>query len=181
MKSTSNVGPDRREEGTSLILAMVFVFVISIVLVAVGGLAANALLNTTNLRDQRTTAEDAQSAVTIAMQYLRYNASSAAPAPSCLPPGANILSSGTSGASAQLQVSCTVAVSPTSAQTRVVDFYACPSPGCAPAPGPHVLLHAQVAYNDLNAQGVDDCFSSITTSCGMGMDVTIWDVTVADN
>ena len=41
--------PARRDDqGTSLILALVFIFAIGMILVAVGGLAANALLNTSN-------------------------------------------------------------------------------------------------------------------------------------
>ena len=72
--------PDRGERGATLIMAVVFVFVVAISLVAVGGLAANALLHTSNVRAQRTSNEDAATAVTTAMQYLRYN-----PAPPATP------------------------------------------------------------------------------------------------
>ena len=63
----------RDEKGATLILALVFIFAIAMILVAVGGLAANALLNTSNARSQRTTIQDADNAVTIAMDYVRYN------------------------------------------------------------------------------------------------------------
>ena len=65
--------PGRDERGTTLVLAIVFVFITATILVAVGGLAANALLNSSTARVQRTTTEDAATAVTVAMQYLRYN------------------------------------------------------------------------------------------------------------
>ena len=55
--------PGRDERGTTLVLAIVFVFITATILVAVGGLAANALLNSSNVRVQRTTTEDAATAV----------------------------------------------------------------------------------------------------------------------
>ncbi len=184
---TRRPSPRHDDRGTSLILAIVFVFVIGMVLVAVGGLAANALLNTNNARAERTSTGDGENAVTIAMQYLRYNPISTAPAPSCLPPSSTVPSSDPRvGAVNPLRVDCTVAVNPTSSRTRVVDFYACPS-GTTPlsACQSAAVLHAEVAYNDLNADGVDDCFNVgsvvVTTSCGGAMNIDLWDVTGADN
>ncbi len=179
--------PERDDRGTSLILALVFVFVIGMVLVAVGGLAANALLNTTNARAERTSTGDADAAVTIAMQYLRYNpAPDPVVAPSCLPPSSTIPSSDPAvNIDNPVQVVCTLAVDPTSPQTRVVDFYACPTGVSQSAcDSSATLLHAQVAYNDLNADGIDDCYTAlpaaVTTSCGTGMNVVLWDVIGAD-
>jgi hypothetical protein len=176
--------PDER--GTSLILALVFVFAVGMVLVAVGGLAANALLNSNNARAQRTSAQDAETAVTIAMQYVRYIP--ALPSPSaCLPPNSTIPSSDPrSGAGNPLEVYCTTTVTPTSIRTRVVEFFACSSgtsaDSCVTA---SPLLHAEVSYNDLNSQGVDDCYDAqpepVTTSCGTSMTVNLWDVIGADS
>ncbi len=76
-------------------------------------------------------------------------------------------------------------VFPTQARTRVVNFYACPlntSPTNCQTTG--LMLHAEVAYDDLNLQGVDDCYPAspapVTTSCGLGMSVDLWDVIGAD-
>ena len=85
--------PARDDRGTSLILALVFVFVIGMVLVAVGGLAANALLNTSNARAngpvQGTRTPPSRSPCSISgttpPPTLR--------APSCLPPNSTIPSS----------------------------------------------------------------------------------------
>jgi hypothetical protein len=185
-QKSGNRDADRDERGTTLILALVFVFVVAIVLVAVGGLAANALLNTSNSRVQRTSAEDAESAVTVAMQYLRYNSAPHSP-PSCLPPGENIPSADPRVATSDpVQVYC-IRHPGTGTQTRIVDFYAilCPT-GTSTAAGScttstgSVLLHAQVTYDDLNDVGDDDCGSGVTTTCGVGMDVVTWDVLAAD-
>ena len=116
----------RDERGTSLILALVFIFAVGMVLVAVGGLAANALLNTNNADAERTSAQDAENAVTIAIQYVRYLP--ALPSPSlCLPPGSTIPSSGQGNGANNLEVYCTTTVQRTNSRTRVVEFYACPS------------------------------------------------------
>ncbi len=156
---------ERDDRGASLILALVFVFVIGMVLVAVGGLAANALLNTSNARAQRTSTGDAEAAVTIAMQYLRYNpAPDPAVSPSCLPPNSTIPSSDPRVSSDNpFKVVCTLALAPTSPQTRVVDFYACLSGGVTSqlACQTSAVLHAQVTYNDLNADGIDDCYTAV--------------------
>jgi hypothetical protein len=190
--------PDRGERGATLIMAVVFVFVVAISLVAVGGLAANALLHTSNVRAQRTSNEDAATAVTTAMQYLRYNPAPPTtpwpPNPStlltCLPPGSTIPSSDyprTSTTNA-VQVTCTVTLASTD-PTRVVEFFACPS-GIASTSctlgSSYLLLHADVAYNDL-IQSTDSCYvpgdgsAAVTTSCGIGMTVETWDVIGADN
>ncbi len=177
----------RDETGTSLILALVFVFAIGMVLVALGGLAANALLNTSNSRAERTSAQDAENAITIAMQYLRYNpAPDPDAAPSCLPPNPTILSADpNNSATNPVQVYCTVTVSPTEPQTRVVEFYACGwGSSVSACETSNLILQAEVVYNDLNVQGIDDCYvegsTTVTTSCGMTMNVDLWNVVSAD-
>lgn len=176
------------DRGTSLILALVFVFAVGVVLVAVGGLAANALLNTNNARVQRTSAEDAETAVNIAMQYVRYIPAGALPSlPYCLPQNPTIWSSNPGVKTANpVQVDCTI---DTTATSRVVDFYACPtgqpSSSCETS---NFMLHAQVSYSDLNAEGQDNCYTepgppevNITTSCGTSMSLDLWDIPGADS
>ncbi len=183
----NNYSRARDERGTALVLAVVFVFIVGILIVSLGGVAANAFLTTSNARAQRTSTADAENAVTIAMQYLRYRPVSVT-APSCLPPSAAIPSSDprVSTAHPPVQVYCTVDFYPTQAQTRVVEFYACAwgvqFVNCS-AGKPALLLHAEVAYDDLNAQGLANCFNTsppITFSCGMTMTVNTWDVIGAD-
>ena len=167
---------ERDDRGTSLILALVFVFVIGMVLVAVGGLAANALLNTSNARAQRTSTGDAEAAVTIAMQYLRYNP---APDPASRP-RASRRTPPSRPRTPELaddnpfKVVCTLDDSNLAGNARrrllclpagVTSELGCQSSA--------LVLHAQVAYNDLNADGLDDCYTAVpvlvTTSCGTQM------------
>ncbi len=169
--------PRRDERGTSLILALVFVFAIGMVLVAVGGLAANALLNTSNARAERTSparrrdGRDDRHAVS-PLQPRSHSRLGA----SCLPPNSTIPSSDptTEQRPIRCRSYCTLSVDPDPARTRIVEFYACSSGITSPATcettGP--MLHAEVAYNDLNSQGIDDCYAAepvaVTTSCGRG-------------
>jgi hypothetical protein len=187
MNTPHLVRRDRGEVGTSLILALVFVFVIGIVLVAVGGLAANALLNTSNLRSQRTSATDAESAMTIAMQLARYTYMPPTPPRSpvaCLPLSSQIPSSDAPRITTvnPISVYCSVAAN---SSGRVVQFYACPQAVIASAcdtPGElPVLLYAQGTYDDQGASGLEACSRTTTTTCGIGMDVDVWDLTIADS
>ena len=175
------------DRGTSLILALVFVFVIGH---GAGSRRWSGRKRTAE-HDQRSGRTDqygdADAAVTIAMQYLRYNpAPDPVVAPSCLPPSSTIPSSDPAvNSDNPVQVVCTLAVDPTSSETRVVDFYACPTGVSQSAcDSTATLLHAQVAYNDLNADGIDDCYTAlpvaVTTSCGTEMNVDLWDVIGAD-
>ena len=126
MRTLARGARRRDDRGTSLILALVFVFAVSLVLVAVGGLAANALLNTNNNRSQRTATEDAENAINIAMQYVRYHY--VPPTSStCLPAGAQIPSSDPRNTHSftPVQVYCTQDISPISNPTRIVNFYGC--------------------------------------------------------
>jgi hypothetical protein len=164
---------------------MVFVFIIAIVLVAVGGLAANAAHNSSNVRAARTTTQDAETAVTIAMEYLRYNFVSGLPQqyvgspPSCLPAGHQIPSADPGlTTSNPVSVYCTETVDTASAQSRVVEFYACGTGIAASAcTGNTVLLHAEVTYDDLDLNGNDHCTSpGDESSCGGAMAINTWDI-----
>ena len=108
----------------------------------------------------------------IAMQYVRYIPAPETP-PSCLPPNSTIPSSDPRVSSLNpMQVVCTISVFPTQSRTRVVDFYACPTTATQlSCQTTAFTLRVEVAYNDLNGQGVDDCYATqsappVTTSCG---------------
>jgi hypothetical protein len=193
----------RDERGSSLLLAVIFVFVIGVILVALGGLAAGAFRTTTNLRTQRTSSEDAETAVMVAAQLLRYSPCAGTPgqgtctpipssysssSPSCLPPGALVPSSDPGvSATDPINVFCAETANPLSPDTRVVDFYACPYvPSAANCTGSSVVLHAEVVYDDLNAEGVSQCYfvsntNFATSSCGGSMEIDTWDVSAADS
>ena len=186
-KMTTRARRDRGERGAALILAMVFVFAIGLLLVALGRIATGALLTTNNLHSLRTTEGDAETATTIAMRYVRTTFDPAIyPGPAaCLPPGFSIPSSdpGTNVPNPMV-VYCTGNTPNTSGFTRVVDFYACaagtPLSNCTVG-NAALLLHAQVAFGDYNFAGLDSCNSTSNATCGVDMSIQSWDVTGADS
>jgi hypothetical protein len=192
------------DQGASLVLAVVFVFIMGMVIIALGGLAVGSMRTTVNLRAARTTSEDAEAAVMLSAQLLRYSPClgapgqacttipvpySAGPLVPCVPPGTVVPSSdpGTSTVN-PTNVYCAQTTNPLSARTRVVDFYACPAGvGAGGCTGPAVVLHAEVTYDDLDAQGISLCYTAsapappMTSSCGGSMAIDVWDLAQADS
>src|ERR1700691_1318425 len=64
-------GP-RGEEGATLILALVFVLLTSVVMLAIVTLSGTNILNTTNLQNERSLEYSAEGAVQTAVQAVRY-------------------------------------------------------------------------------------------------------------
>jgi len=176
----------RDERGATLIMALVFVFAIGLVLLALADLATGALLTTSNLRAQRTSGEDAATAVTIAVQATRYSYTPAVYAgtlTSCLPAGITVASSDARLATSNsVVVWCTGDVHPLSAATRDVRFYACPAgTAAAQCTGRAVLLFAEVTFDDRDTLGAASCNATAVASCGNAIDIARWDVSGADS
>ena len=169
-----------------LILALVLVFAIAIALGAIAQFAAGSLKNTGNLKSQRSTEINAENATTMAIQNVRvsYNPTiytSAAGTP-CLPPGAP----------GSLVVYCIGTNTNRSATaTRTVQFFTCPSgtsnTTCTSLTNSSTELYAQVVYDDVIQSALPPnnnlCGPTLgtTTSCGLSMSLTLWDVRTADN
>lgn len=175
----------RTDDGAALVMAIAFIFAVGMVLVALGGFAANALLNTNNLTSYRATQGNAEIAVTVAMRYERTRYSPADATTSCLPSGTIPAASTNSSSTNPMTVWCTTTLSTTSYYDRVVDFYACPSgvarSTCtANGTGSPLYLHARVAYSDFNFSGADSCTAASTATCGTAMTIDAWDVLRAD-
>jgi len=91
--------PDSRDDaGAVLILALVFIIVIAVVVLALVNLSGNDLLNTSNLKKQRSLEYAADGATTAAVQavrnsYLAYNGGSGLGAfgALCTPPKDGVL------------------------------------------------------------------------------------------
>lgn len=181
------------EEGTALVLALVFVFAIGMILVAVINLAGNSLLNTNNLHQQRAVEFAADGATNAAVQWVRNSCPPGSGAtncagmytgsePSCLP--SNAPSMTLNGAT--VVVYCTGDVG---AGSRTVQFYTCRS-GVASSScnttgsnAGNLLLQATVSYYDLNPDDTDTCTTTSPSpnSCGIGMSVQNWNVNTSDN
>jgi hypothetical protein len=74
------------EEGSAIILAIVFVFGVSLALWALVSFTGGALLNSGNLRSQRATEYSADNATDMAIQAVRYRPSAFTTSASCLGP-----------------------------------------------------------------------------------------------
>jgi hypothetical protein len=169
-----------REEGAILLLALVFVLVISLMLVALVSLAGNDLIATSHLKSLRSLEYASDGAVDAAVQAVRYQPDPAGvyAAPShCTPGGSTSLTIGPSGDptntdTATVQVWCSGALNATG---RVVTFAACPSPGALTYNTclSNAVLLAQVTFDDFALNGA--------TAQGTGITVNSWVVQTANH
>jgi len=186
----------RDERGSALILALAFVFAVGLLILALASLTSNSMLSTSNARAQRTSLNDAETAIMTAMQYVRSNYGGAPPGvvydggitqQSCLPQYASLPASDprVPGQTSTVSLWCVANSNPTSSATRVVDFYACRTnttfAACTGANPANLLLHAQVSYNDFPASGVPSCGPTSNSTCGTAMSVNTWDIATTDS
>jgi type II secretory pathway pseudopilin PulG len=178
-KDTSHEGCRRcrDEKGVTLVLVLVFLFAIGLVLVALASAASGNLLNSSNLRSQRSVEYAASSAATMALQNVRYSGnpySTTAPA-NCLPTNEPVTINNVS-----MQVQCTQAqYNPASGVTRVINFYACHTGTCSAS---NALLEAQVTFDDYSVANAYSCtYLGSTSTCGTAMTVNSWILETANN
>lgn len=180
----------RDEDGAVLLLALVFIVVIAVVLSSLLTLTGNDLLNSSNLRTQRSVEYAADGAADAAVQAVRYSESAYMGAPqACLPstPPAGSPSSITIGEASNPGVQITVdcgngarsrrsclsrTVLP--CVTRSVSVYACQGTGTCTSTSPHLQLQATVGFDDYSATNVLLCSRTSTATCGTGMAIESW-------
>jgi Tfp pilus assembly protein PilX len=183
-------GDQRNDQGAALILAIVFLVAMSILVVVLGNLATEASTTISNVRDQTTIEDNAESAATSAIQQERRSYTPAlyagSPTP-CLPPGALGGALTVSPYKSSLTVWCTGSQS-VLASTRTVDFYVCgPSSvsesQCTSPGSKSELLFASVTYDDSPGGELPLSFCGPLTNatCGVTMTINEWDVRTADS
>jgi Tfp pilus assembly protein PilX len=183
---------ERGDQGAALILAIVFLVAMSILAVVLGNLATEASTTISNVRDQTTVENNAESAASFAIQQERRSytpAVYARPAnpQDCLPTQALSGPLTHSPYQSSLTVWCVGSQSaPTS--TRTVDFYVCgPSSvsesQCTSPGSKNELLFASVTYDDSPGGELPLSFCGPLTNatCGVTMTVNEWDVHTADS
>lgn len=173
------------EDGASLILALIFITVIGLLMIAILNFSAGALTNTINLRTQRGLEFSADGAVNASEQWVRSTCpnttntagypcaamfGSSAPA-KCMP---NNVGSMTFN-SYTVMVYCTGAAP---LGKRVVDLYACTTGTCSAT---NSLLHANITFFDSDPSGNVLCSGANTSTCGIAMKINSWDVITSDN
>ena len=155
-------------------------------------------------RSQRTSIQDADNAVTIAMDYVRYNYVTPTSPARLLPAAGFSPAAGNRTAERGLEYPVVrsthqrrqphgrvlppgrLANQPTqpASSTSTPAATGTPATQCTGVTG-DAIVHARVAYNDLNPQGLDNCFNPpsapVPTSCGLAMNIQVWDVIGADN
>ena len=181
------------DDGSVLILALVFFLGIGLLTAAVAGMAVGAGVNTSNARSQQVNQANVESEVSLAIEATRgvYYYSSGCTT-SCYPASglstaASVCTPATAtGALTTLSVWCKGSGGQANGKsTRTVDFYVCQGAtdctGSVTAPAP---LYAEVVYTDLSPGApftADQCTTSVTATCGITLTIAAWDVRLADS
>lgn len=178
---------NREDDGTSLILALVFITAIGLLFIAILNFATGALTNTVNLRTQRGLEFAADGAVNASAQWARSTCPDTAntatypcaamfssPPAKCMPNNVGSMSFNTF----TLSVYCSGAAAP---GKRFVDFYACTTGTCSAT---NSVLHANITFFDSDPSGGVECSGTgptPTSTCGISMKINSWDVVPSDN
>lgn len=180
------------EQGTTLILALVFLLAIGLVIVATSTFAVNSNVNTVNTRAQQASLASVESEASAAIQAVRTSffypgcSSAACTTYSKSAPGTSQVCTPQSNVVSTLGVYCVGFGGSANGQAiRIVDFYVCQSGiDCgASANSSKVLLFAEVAYTDLppaEDTASNECTATSTVTCGLTLSITTWDVRLAD-
>ncbi len=179
---------DRRDDetGASLILALVFLIVVSLIVISIAGLTANDLKLTSSFASAQSMTSAADGAASVAVQYSRYNFESSTlntPAP-CT--GATSLGN----LNGQSMLSwCDTEWLPSSRSTRKVIVSVCPSPATVTASTPVAcqaapFLQVIAVYDDFpSAASQSSCVpgttqATLNATCGSQMTVNSWSFNV---
>jgi hypothetical protein len=170
----------RDENGAVLVLALVFLL---ITVVIVGSLASgitNDLSNSNTFKSVRSLQYAARSATDLAIQSIRYTplltttqTLNASPPSYCWGSGPVSGLSNVDGVP-QMNVWCSTAWAPTSADTRVVTFSACSASLTAAQCAAQPLLQAMVTFDDYPPGVSSPTTAECVVSCGSTMSVNSW-------
>lgn len=153
----------RGEEGATLLLALIFVLLVSVIMLAIVNLSGTNILNTANLQNERTLEYSAEGAVQTTIQAVRYLTPAATATTPCStssgyqPPGPL---NATDGAVVYCQVGTLV-------YARALTFEACPTGTSANACTNNVngadVLKATILFDDVSTNCSDPWAPGATT------------------
>ena len=179
---------DRGERGASLILALVFIVVVSVIVGAISSLAINDLNNTTHFNSSTALDYSASSAANLAIQSVRYapQAVDGSPGP-CWNSNISEYQPPSPATGPTVAVWCTSVHHSGSSQSRDVTMIACASslPTTATLAASlaaeatcqsNPLLTLVEAYDDYSSSGTDNCVGAqaSATTCGFGASTLVW-------
>jgi len=167
-----------------LILALIYIVVVSLVVAALSTLAMNDLNNTSKFSTTSALEAAATNMTEVAIQYVRYSPQlTSSQTPGVASPliacwGDDSISQLPSFDTHQIAVWCSTVWNPLSAHTRQVSFYACPSSLTAAQcdSSGNTLLQASVTFDDYPAPPKVSAPIQTLCSvlCGQGMTLTSW-------
>jgi hypothetical protein len=181
----------RSDSGAVMILALVYFMAMSLIIAALARESTNDLSNTSKFAYTFALQNSAGSATQVAINFDRYNSSTFNVAPAtnpavpCLGAGGSppslTFDNGTTGDPTQfvntISVFCTTVWTPTSANTRVVTFYACPYTATVTGATCQAtaILKAIVTFDDYPSALAAPIDAECNVWCGTGEAVTTWD------
>lgn len=175
-KSSKSQTRQRGENGSSLVLALVFMIVTSLVVLSLANLAKNDLNNTAKFKSAQSLQSTANSATELAVNSIRYNfmpqtlnASPPQPCWTASPTPSEVTLNGQS-----ISVWCSTQWTPLSDNTRVVTIVACDSSASAAACASTPVLQAVVTFDDYPSPRGAASTAQCTSTCGVGMTVDSW-------
>ena len=163
----------RGDDGATLVLALVFMIIIALVMLAAVTFTGNGLLNTTNVLQEQSLEYRSSGAVEVAIQTVRYTDttfSNVTPS-SCFGSGAPTVQIGTAGPqNPAVYVTCSsVLQSKLPANTgvsREINVYACGSSGCSSS---NYTVWATVDFVDGTT-----CSAAQLGTCGQSESIKSW-------
>jgi len=162
----------RDERGAALLLALGFLFICGMIVIALINWVGNGFLQSVKFQNASNLEYATSTAVQLEIQQVRYTYQAATSTPyNCTPGGSSAFS--LNGQS--VSVWCTVVINPYSAATRVVTMSSCPSStssaSCVAAP----YLQAVVSFDDYSFSDQYNCTSTANeVTCGTTMSLTSW-------
>ena len=164
------------ESGATLILALVFLVVVSLIGVSIANWVGSDLVNVLNFRAARAVQGTANSAAELAVQSLRYNFSAAtlnaSPPVPCWTTSPSPSQLNLNGQS--VSAWCSTRWQPLSTSTRIVTITACPSSFSAVSCANQPLLLGVVSFDDYSSSSSAIGAVQCTTLCGTEMTVDSW-------
>jgi hypothetical protein len=168
-----------REDGSVLILALIYLTAVSITVLALAGWSSTNLHTVGKFSSVRQLQDAARSTTELGMQNIRYapmlsTTVNASPPTACWGVGATSGVANIDGYS--MNVWCSTVWNPTSGNTRVVTFSTCQSSVSATSCAASPYLQAVVTYDDYPPGGAAAVDGPCTdwNWCGQGMTVDSW-------
>ncbi len=171
----------RGDNGSSLILALVFLVVVGLLVISMAGLTAAALRSTVSFAVAQNDTTAADGAATVAIQAERtifdpttLNAPIPVPCTASVPVESGVA----------MATWCSTQWSPASLSTRVLTVSTCLTSFSAQSCGAHPFLQSIVSYDDFPSSGASsDCTpgttAATTSTCGSQIQLLSWAFNVA--